>query len=531
MRLASLLLAFAMQQAEQPGSIEGTVTAGGEAKPGVNVSIDKLETQTNVAGKYSFRDLPAGRYTLRVGGPFLNRGGRAFRAVTVAPGQAVTADFSLIQNGSISGTLLDEFDEPIPGFEVVLLAREYSAGAPRYHRHTLSHTNDQGRYRFDFVRPDVPYILLFMPVPNVRAPAKSDAPTDPRLRRPAIVPTYFPTVNDQGGAMAVILRPGEHREGINVRALRAPSYCIEAQIPGSNVTFQIRRADITFGMGPNGGVTGNPRTVWPGADGKVRVCELAPAEYRITAFEGNSNEPLSLASSTVHILDRDATNVTLHPVPRIRVPVEFAWAGDPPAKPPEAKLQVWVNSMTRSFGAYGGTQDRAVPPAAREMNGLLMDDYHHRIYGLSGRLYVKEILYGNDNITYAPLRPGTKHDGASMRVVIGHDGAHIKARVRDRNAKPIPGATVVVMPAVFASESELASALQTGLADQYGTYESTRALPPGKYYVLALTDPIPEPLPANHVDHLINLRAHAREVTLQPGGTADLDIEPGPWRP
>ena len=158
---------------------------------------------------------------------------------------------------------------------------------------------------------------------------------------------------------------------------------------------------------------------------------------------------------------------------------------------------------------------------------MLMDDYYVRVFGITGRLYIKEVLYGNDNITYAPFRPGTKHDGAVLRVAVGHDGAQIKARLRDRNGKPVPGATVVVMPAVFASEFELASALQTGLADQYGDYESTRALQPGKYYVLALTQPLPEPLPADQVLRLMNLRTQAREVTLEPGGTAELDLEPG----
>jgi hypothetical protein len=428
---------------------------------------------------------------------------------------------------TLSGTVLDEFDEPMPAHQVLLLAREYTAAAPRYHRRNIAQTNDQGKYRFDYVLPGVPYILLVTPPSSFRAPAKSDAPTDPRLRRPATVPTYYPAVNDQAGAMPLILRPGEHREAIDIQALRAPSYCLETQLAGSNTFFQIYRSDIPHGSSPNGGVTGMPRTSQPAADGKIRVCELPPAEYRVTVFEGDVNEPLSLASTIVRIFDRDATEVRVQPVPRLRVPVEFAWAGDPPASLPEAKLRVQLQSMTRSFGASGYMPDAVAPPAAAEIKGLLMDEYYHRVTGLSGRLYVKEIFYGNDNITFAPMRPGTKHDGASLRVVIGHDGAQLKVRVRDRNAKPIPGATVVVMPAIFASESQLASALQTGLADQFGAYESPRALPPGKYYVLALADPLPEGLPASEVDRLINLRAHAHEVTLQPGATAELDIEPG----
>ena len=70
-------------------------------------------------------------------------------------------------------------------------------------------------------------------------------------------------------------------------------------------------------------------------------------------------------------------------------------------------------------------------------------------------------------------------------------------RIRGRDSKPVPGATVVTMPAVFASEGELAPALQASSADQNGNYESTRALAPGKYYVLAVSPPISEPLQAD----------------------------------
>lgn len=527
MRLASLLLAVVLQAQEKPGSLEGTIVANGEPKSGIGVTIGKQEAKTDAAGKYSLRDVPAGRHTVNIGGPFRSPVVRVSRTITIQPGQAVNADFGLTVTSSVSGTVLDEFDEPASGMEVVLLGREYGAGSPRYFRSNVAVTNDQGGYRFDYVRPEVPYLILVFPIPPFRGAAKSDAPTDPRLRRPATVATFYPAVSDSAGAMPIVLRPGEHREAINIRMLRAPSYCIEAQLGGSDVSFQIHGAHIPYGMGPNGGTTGMPRTVKPGADGKVRICELPPADYRLTVFEGDVNEPISLASTTVHLFDRDAVNVVFQPTPRFKVPFELAWAGEPPAKPVEAKLRFAVSSMTRSFGSFGGIRDSATPPASTEISAILMDDYNLKIFGITGRLYLKEVRYGNDNITYAPFRPGTKHDGAVLRVAVGHDGAHIKARLRDRNGKPVPGAAVVVMPAVFASESELASALQTGVADQYGDYESTRALQPGKYYVLALTEPLPEPLPADRVVRLMNLRTHAREVTLEPGGTAELDLEPG----
>ena len=86
-------------------------------------------------------------------------------------------------------TVLDEFDEPIYGLEVVLLAREYGAGAQRYYRHNIAHTNDLGNYRFDYVKPDIPYLLLVMPYPDFRAPAKSAESNCHRITSPRFTDT------------------------------------------------------------------------------------------------------------------------------------------------------------------------------------------------------------------------------------------------------------------------------------------------------------------------------------------------------
>ncbi len=225
MRLAALVLALALQQQEQPGSIEGTIAAAGEPQPGIGVVLGKQVTKTDAAGKYSLRDVPPGRHTIRIGAPFRGPTVPVYRTIAVAPGQSAVADFEVTLHGSVSGRILDEFDEPAPGSEVVLLGREYGAGAARYYRRHATRTNDQGEYRVEFVRPGVPYLVLFRPVEAASTKARSNAPADPRLRRPTTVPTFFPAVTDYAGATPIVLRPGEHREAVDIRPQRAPSYC------------------------------------------------------------------------------------------------------------------------------------------------------------------------------------------------------------------------------------------------------------------------------------------------------------------
>lgn len=425
----------------------------------------------------------------------------------------------------IAGTVTDEFDDPAPAVEVVLLQGEYAAGALRWSRRTASRTDDEGAYRIERVRPGVGYVLLVRPTDLRRLPAMSDAPSDPRLRRPVSVPTYFPGVAEREGATLLRLRGGEHRQGVDVRLRRAPSFCVEAAAGAGRAVqlFTVQETNQQLGI-VTGGVTGLPRSGTPGPDGGFRVCDLAPGEYAVAAAEGDLNDPKAMATAIVAIRDGDVARLVLPPVTAVRLPIEFAWAGNPPERPVEAKLRLALNSLTRSFGGFPVTEAAGVP-GTTEFKEIIVDDYVHRVIGLNGRLYVESITYGNDAITFGPLRPGSALTGAPVRVLLGHDGALIKARVRNRVGAAVAHATVVVMPEAFASEAEFAAAIHHGQADQAGNFAASRAVAPGKLYVIAMATPLGEPIGPDDIARLRAMRSRAREVTAAPNADLDLELE------
>ena len=62
----------------------------------------------------------------------------------------------------------------------------------------------------------------------------SDAPLDPALRLPAFVPTYYPNAAAIDGAEMITLKPGEVRDGVDIRVLRSPSFCLDATVVGAS---------------------------------------------------------------------------------------------------------------------------------------------------------------------------------------------------------------------------------------------------------------------------------------------------------
>jgi hypothetical protein len=528
-----VLALAAAHNATRPGSIEGVVRAepGGAPVAGVDVYSGRIEARTDEAGRYTLRDVPPGWQAIRVGGHPRSPVAPGLKTVTIRSGQALTVDFTLPLRGVISGRIIDENDEPVPGVEVVLLGSEYGAGELRYFRRHAARTNDEGDYRIQNVRPGVAYLLLARKVEAMDA--ISDAPTEPRLRLRAALPTYYPRSEEQEGATPITLRGGENRENVNVRLLRGDSYCVEAQLTAAGrpaaMMFQVHPARLSFGLGPSGGVTGLPPGGKSGPDGRIRICDLHPGEYRLSAFTGDINHPAAISTIPLTIRDRDILNVTLQPVPRLPpLPVEIEWAGVPPKTPVKAKVSLTLLSMTRSFGSGAGARQITVPGKAEitgyDQPGLLLDDYYLYVRGLTGRLYLKEILYGVEEVTNAPLRPGSASLGTALQVRIGHDGGLLKAHVTDREGNPQPDATVIAMPVSAISDGALAASLASGHADQEGNY-TTRALAPGKYFVFATMSQF-DVVNAETISRIRSVRSLAREASVEPHATVEITLQP-----
>jgi len=110
-----------------------------------------------------------------------------------------------------------------------------------------------------------------------------------------------------------------------------------------------------------------------------------------------------------------------------------------------------------------------------------------------------------------------------LRVVVARDGGYINAQVRDRSGKPVPEPFLFIFPASANSEPALAASLVSGETDRVGRYYS-RALPPGRYRVLASTTALDGS--ADGIGKLLRARPLAKEVEVLPGGIAGIDVLP-----
>jgi hypothetical protein len=118
---------------------------------GVKVAITgnhfRGSTETYADGRYSFEDVPPGRYTLNVAlAAYTSRSGAI--QLEVSGNGCGWADFDMIGSGVIEGQLLDHEGRPAPDVKVNIL-RLGADGKPVFYGFKEARSNSEGRYEFE----------------------------------------------------------------------------------------------------------------------------------------------------------------------------------------------------------------------------------------------------------------------------------------------------------------------------------------------------------------------------------------------
>lgn len=538
-KLLAICLALAAARAQEPlASISGTVTnSDGVPMREVQVSVplgpDKsITTTTDPAGQYKLKAIPPGQQRVlasaadregRIGG----FGPNAMRQVTLHAGEDLTGfHIRLVVRGRITGKVVDQNNEPVPGLRVVAVTREYHAGGLRAVMTSSGITDDLGEYVIDRLEPGRAYgIMADRGAP--RLSAYSDAPLDPALRRPAVAPTYYPNARTLESGEPMVLRDGETREGIDIKIARTRAFCIDGRIAGGlgpRAYFSIAPAQAVSGsVGTGASYHGSPGAVVP-PDGKVRVCDLAPGDYEMVVSEsgaGTFADLVNFATAVLTVSDRDIANFNLTARPRVPLAGEVTWFGKAPDPPLEGKLRLNLQAVTRTNRA----STQAAIPGEFSFDSVPMDEYRMEIAAVPGGTYVKDVVYGDRSVLLTTIRPGSAMLDAPLRITLARDGGSIAANVTDKDGNPAPECNVIVLPESAPNDALVAAAMRNGKSDQSGRF-SSGMMAPGKYIVFATTDTVnrsPET-----IGKIWKARTRGEIVEITSGGKPSVKLEPKP---
>ncbi len=261
--------------------------------------IGSKSAMTDAEGRYEFRDLPAGRFTIsatKAGFVSIQYGQtRPFESgkpLDLSEGQVMDkADFSLPRGSAISGRLVDEFGDPIADAFVSAMRSAWSGGRRRLQSTgRTAQTNDLGQFRIYGLSPGDYYVSATfrgadMAGMEMAMSAMTGAGTGgPTGSTPnsGYAPTYFPGTQNGAEAQKISLTIGQEAQNTDfallpVKLARISGTVISSDgkpVDGSIINAVPRNAEGVGMMMMSGSARSDK-------GGNFVISNLAPGEYTL----------------------------------------------------------------------------------------------------------------------------------------------------------------------------------------------------------------------------------------------------------
>ena len=550
------------------GKISGRVVAADSGRPikRARVFVNAAELPggrgmlTDDSGTYEITDLPAGRYTLNVsksGFVSLSYGQRrplqAGTPLQLLDGQQLkSVDFSLPRGGVISGRVLDEDGEAVPGAMVRVMRYQYQQGDRRLTQAGTAQTDDRGQYRVWGLMPGDYYVNALTRIPGFggqMGPGGRGGPGGraggPGGRGAAMAalaggnvpqsfagggddqeqmnyaPTYYPGVTAVEQARPITLGVSQEALDIsfNMQLVRTSRLSGHVTNPDGTATTAGNVNLMPDGSGRGGQMGQNygGRIQW---DGAFSIANVPPGRYILRARSGDSETPqFAMQPITLDGSDIDGLAVMLSAGATLTGTVVF----NPGQSPAPDATQVRITAPSTDLSAFGPQPNARVDKDGRfTLSGVAAGAHLVRSNGNLRGWTLKSVTVAGRDVTDTPIEVRSGQSLSNVTIVFTDKINEISGTITTTTGAPMPDYTVLAFPTDQSLWRPQARQIATTRPDQTGKYR-LRGLPPGEYYVTTV-DPAEQGEwfePAYLDEH----RAGASRLTLGDGDVKTQDFK------
>lgn len=545
------------------GRIVGRVLASDSGTPirraQVRLTAPEIGAKTSLTdaeGRFEFRDLPAGRFSLNASkSGYVNvqfgqtRPFESGRPIELADKQVLDkADIAMPRGGVISGRITDEFGDPVPDAMVTAMRQTWANGRRRLTPSgRTGQTNDLGQYRMYGLPPGEYYVsatlrntdVMILDAAMLGGPTSGASGSTPNS---GYAPTYFPGTTSAANAQRVTVAIAQ--EAQNTDFALAPVRL--ARISGTVMTSDGKPLDgaMVSATPANRGDVGmmimNSGTGRTSKDGNFTLTSVAPGDYMLTVrsvriITSDSGDTMMFratiggpdgpegesASLPLTVSGEDMSNVVIVTSKGATASGRIVFEGSA-TPPPAPGVRVTAMAADAENPLMGGGGATAKEDGSFQLRGLTGRRLV-RVGNLPQGWMLKAVRLNGEDVTDSGVEFKPGQDASGLEVVVTSKQTEISGGVTASNGSAIKDYTVVV----FSEDSQYWNLPMTrwvtgSRPDQEGRFR-IRTLPPGSYNVVAV-DYI-ESGAWGDPELLERLKARARRVTLSEGGAERLDLK------
>ena len=550
------------------GRLRGRITAADSGaivrRAQVRISSPDIGSKTaftDAQGRYEFRDLPAGRFTLSVSkSGFVTmqygqlRPYESGKQIDLAEAQVMEkADVSLPRGSAVSGRILDEFGEPVSDASVSVMRLQYVGGKRRLApTGRPSTTNDLGYFRV-FGLPPGDYFLsatvrtLDSMIMDMLGSASAGGPSGSNSNS-GYAATYYPGTQNPGEAQRLSLTLAQEvqidlqMQPVRLAKISGTASSSDGKPMSGAMVMLIPTMKDAIGMMPGG-------TSRTDKDGNFTLSNVAPGEYSVqvqslVALMSVASDVMSMMSggeaketpaaskpmerefavANVTVAGEDIAGLVIAGTRGAKATGRVVFEG---GEKPEAVASLRMIAVPTDLDNMGANASAFGMASVKETGAFEIDGL------VGGRLFqfmnppkgwfIKRITHEGEDITDRgrEFKPGEQLDG--FEIVMTRRAQRLTGRVSTDSGEPAKEYTVVAF-AEDESKWGLASSRWVASArpDQDGRFEFTQ-LPAGKFLAVAV-DYVAQG-EWNDPEWLARAAKNATKVTIEEGASATLDLK------
>ena len=486
---------------------------------------------TDQQGRFEFKELPAGRYTMTASkGGFVSlqygqrRPTESGTPIELGDGQTMEKIAIALPRGSVlGGRITDEFGEPVANASVSAWRYAYQGGARRMMpagQNARDTTDDQGHYRLFGLPPGDYY---------VSATLRSGGPevTDPMGELSGYAATYFPGTSNVGEATRVTLAVSQENTGISFGLIATRLVRVSGQVIMSDgapatsgmVVLVPTNASGRPGIAMQQGGAGN-RIDQTGA---FRLTNVATGRYQVQARAGGRE--FELARLDLSVGTDDVDGLTLVTAPGSTLTGSVVSDTGEPFDFRAQQLQIASRPASPDAQAMGG---------GAGMSGVRVgDDWTFTLRNITDAVIVRasppqgwamrSVFLNGQDITDTPTEFAAGQTVSGMQIVLTKKISALTGQVTDTKGNPVLDATVVVFPSNEKLWTYQSRFIKAARPDQEGKYRVSGLPGPESYLVVALQGL--EDGQAGDPDFLAGIKELATKLELGDGESKAVDVK------